>query len=407
MSLFDDGSKIFTKEKALNEDWIPDNLPERSEEIQKLEMAFRPVANGADAKSALLIGKAGQGKTATTNFVLNQVRKYFENEEDENFTKLRVSCSDATTSYQVVGELLTMVEDGTTVRPKGRSLGHLNKRLFNELDDLGGYAVIVLDEIDHLASDDDILYEIPRARQQGRLEDAHASIVGMTNDFEFREKLSAKVKDSLADTVINFEPYDANDLRTILSQREEVAFVDDVLSEDVIPLCAARAAQDEGSARQAIKILYHAGELARSNGDTLVTEEHVREGIDRIEQEYVLNGLNGLTTQDQATLCALASLEKKGETPTRTKYVYSEYKKVAERIDINTLTSRSIRDKLQNLDTYSMAIASEKTGGSRGGPHYESELNVDLDALVTAFATIDRFQGVSQNLPIEDKQSTL
>jgi len=37
------------------------------------------------------------------------------------------------------------------------------------------------------------------------------------------------------------------------------------------------AAQDKGSARQAIRYLYKAGELASNGGDEIVTEEHVRE----------------------------------------------------------------------------------------------------------------------------------
>ncbi|WP_425433175.1 hypothetical protein [Halarchaeum grantii] len=55
----------------------------------------------------------------------------------------------------------------------------------------------------------------------------------------FCENLSARVTDSLCDEEIHFPPYDAKQLRKILSQRADDAFHDDVLQDVVIPLCAA------------------------------------------------------------------------------------------------------------------------------------------------------------------------
>jgi len=47
------------------------------------------------------------------------------------------------------------------------------------------------------------------------------------------------------------------------------------------------AAQDKGSARQAIRYLYKAGELASNGGDEIVTEEHVREAEAVIERKSI------------------------------------------------------------------------------------------------------------------------
>lgn len=48
----------------------------------------------------------------------------------------------------------------------------------------------------------------------------------------------------------------------------EQAFKDGVLDDDVIPLCAANAAQDKGSARQALRYLCKADELPSKTGKT-------------------------------------------------------------------------------------------------------------------------------------------
>jgi len=178
--------------------------------------------------------------------------------------------------------------------------------LWNAMNDVGGTIIIVLDEIDNLGTDDKILYSLPRARDKNYVnddvyhvnDDVYPSVIGISNDLQWRDNLDPAAKDSLYDDSIFSAPYNANDLRDILSRRASKAFHDtdlmyegpdgeeftisvdlggdesldsafeargidrtactlqgidsSVLSEDVIPLCAAYAAQDKGSARQAI-----------------------------------------------------------------------------------------------------------------------------------------------------------
>ncbi|UWG49209.1 Cdc6-related protein, AAA superfamily ATPase (plasmid) [Halalkaliarchaeum sp. AArc-CO] len=75
------------------------------------------------------------------------------------------------------------------------------------------------------------------------------------------------------------------------------AFHYDVLADDVVPLCAVFAAQDTGSARQAIRPLREAGELAQAAGSDTVTEEHVRYAQDELEKNHLYEGMQKLTTQ--------------------------------------------------------------------------------------------------------------
>lgn len=131
----------------------------------------------------------------------------------------------------------------------------------------------------------------PTSLPNNHLDDMWISVVGISNDFEFRDNLSPKVKDTLCDEEIHFSPYDAHQLRSILSRRAEEAFREDALHDDVIPLCAAFAAQDKGSARQAIQYLYKAGELAANNGNDVVTEPHVQDAEEVLEQKSIEKGI--------------------------------------------------------------------------------------------------------------------
>ncbi|MDB2276722.1 hypothetical protein PM022_19805, partial [Halorubrum ezzemoulense] len=116
--------------------------------------------------------------------------------------------------------------------------------LYEELDQIGGTVLLVLDEIDHLGGDDEILYEIPRARSNGYISEAKPGVIGISNDFGFRDDLSPKVKDTLCEEEIHFSPYNAPELRAILEERVAGAMYDDAVDDAVIALCAAIAAQD-------------------------------------------------------------------------------------------------------------------------------------------------------------------
>ena len=121
--------------------------------------------------------------------------------------------------------------------------------LWTELNQLDAtHILFVLDEIDSIGTDDDILYELPRCNANGNVDDTFVGVVGISNNFQFCDNLSARVKDSLCDEEIHFLPCDAEQFRHILDTRVQPAFRDDVLTDDILPLCAAFGAQESGSA---------------------------------------------------------------------------------------------------------------------------------------------------------------
>ncbi len=399
--MFDEEVDIFTNEDVLRTDWVPDEIPEREDEMDKIEFAMRPITNGSTPHNLFLYGKSGQGKTAVTKFMLEDLQEYFESEESDIDKELNisyVSCQDAESSYQVLGEILTVLEDDTEKRPKGFSTGDLNKRLFDNLEESGGFHILILDEIDAVGSDDSILYQIPRAAANGKIEEAQVSIVGISNDFKFYNQFSRKVDDTLSAVEIHFEPYDADQLRTILQQRVEISFKDGVLEPGVIPQCAALAAQDHGSARQAIEYIHRAGELARHNVDESVTEEHVSRAQDQIDREKLIENFRSMTTQDKLALTGLLVLELKSETPSRTKEIYDEYVNVTEMIDAETYTQRRMYEHLQAMTTHGFADSKEINRGHREGRHLEFELAIGVDEALDALEQEPRFNGLSEKL---------
>ncbi|GCF14472.1 hypothetical protein Harman_24070 [Haloarcula mannanilytica] len=158
-----------------------------------------------------------------------------------------LNCTNLSSSYQVAVNLVNTIRDpdeqiSTTGYPQQRVFDIL----YDELDAVGGTVLLVFDEIDQIGSDDEILYEIPRARANGYLESAKPGVIGISNDFGFRDDLSPKVKDTLCGEEIHFSPYNGPELEAILRERAERALFNDAAEEGVISLCAALAAQDTG-----------------------------------------------------------------------------------------------------------------------------------------------------------------
>ena len=126
---------------------------------------------------------------------------------------------------------------------------------------MGGVLVIVLDEIDKLVkkSGDDTLYNLTRINAE--LSKSKVSIIGISNDLSFKDFLDPRVLSSLSEEEIVFPPYNAPRLVDILAQRAEAAFVKGAITDGVIPLCSALAAQEHGDARRTLDLLRIPGNL--------------------------------------------------------------------------------------------------------------------------------------------------
>lgn len=267
--------------------------------------------------------------------------------------------------------------------------------LYVALQEIGGIVVVVLDEVDNIGKKDMLLYELPRARDNGHIDDMDISVIGISNDMTFYDELDPRAKDSLCEVEIHFPPYDAHQLRSILERRSEKAFVEDVVTDEAIALCAALAAQDLGSARQAIRYLYKAGEFAAIEDESSVSDNHVREAEEYVERTNVAQSIRDLTIQDQLSLVSLTSLAAEGETAASTPEVYSRYTTIAQRVEANAIAMRRVRSHLHELDMIGIVSGMKRSGGSRGGPKYYWELNTDLETTIDVLAENNQFDEIT------------
>ena len=69
--------------------------------------------------------------------------------------------------------------------------------------------ILVIDEIDSLVdrNGDDILYSFTRANER-LLESGFMSLIGISNSLTFKDKLDPRVRSSLSEEELVFNPYD-------------------------------------------------------------------------------------------------------------------------------------------------------------------------------------------------------
>jgi cell division control protein 6 len=220
---------------------------------------------------------------------------------------------------------------------------------------------------------DDFLYNFTRINQE--LKKAKVSIIGITNDLHFIDTLDARVKSSLSEEEILFPPYNALELQDILKQRVELGFYPGVVSEEVIPKCAALAAQEHGDARRALDLLRVAGEIAERENDSKITEKHVDAALEKIDYDRIIESIKSLPKQSKALFWAIVELEERGEKNMQTGDIFNVYENVCRECGLHPLTQRRVSDLISELDMMGLINARVISLG-RYGRTREVNLNV-------------------------------
>jgi len=384
-SPFSNSPSLFKDRDVLRPDYQPNELVERDEEIEEYAGALNPILNGWVPDNIFIYGKAGTGKTATTNYMLDHLEQDMDDSVSDNLSIIKINCDGMNSSYRVAIKIVNQLrDDNNQIANSGYDQETVYNWMFEEFNKLGGVVLLVLDEVDHIG-DDSILYQLIRGESMEKLEDTRLSIIGISNDFSFRDDLSPKVQDSLCEKEITFNAYESDELYRILSQRAKEALREGTYDDSAIRLSAAFAAKDKGSARQAIDILRNAVDIAKQENGDVVTDDHVRKAKEHVERGRVGDMIDSLSPHGEYTLRAIAIAEKDNKTPIRTKDLYPIYKSVARQEQSDPLSGRSVRDHLSDLDMIGMISSEKQNKGLNDGVFREHELDVNLESVETYF----------------------
>lgn len=372
---------IYENRDALREEWTPKEIVGRDEEIAEYQQSLQPVINNEQPSNIFLYGKSGTGKTAATRFLLNLLERDAQQVAGLDLHTLEINCDGLNTSYQAAIQIINELRPpGETISETGHPQSAIYRFLYDELEKLGGTFLLVLDEVDHL-NDDSLLYQLPRARSNGYVTDTKIGLIGISNDLDFRKRLSRKVRSSLCEKEVSFSAYQADQLQEVLRQREDVAFHEGVLGDDVIVRCADYGAKDAGDARTALDLLLEAGDIARSEHADEVTTAHVRRARERLQADVVVEGIQKNSEHAKLVLTAILHLHEDDRTPARTAEIRDVYRLIVEEQGGNPIGERSLRDYLGDLDQLGITEAVERNKGKGGGKYKVHSLAKPADVV--------------------------
>lgn len=408
-SIFADDVELIKNADVLEEDYTPEQILCRDDALQQYTSVFKPTYKGRPPQNAFLYGDTGVGKTAATKYLRENLERDIAQKNDKLSDNEQISldivwinCENFTTgehktsSYQVAVGIVNRLRDtGNRITGTGYAPQDVYEIMYDELDKLGGTALVILDEVDKIGDDDTLLYELPRSRDIGYVENVRVGVVGISNDYTFRKNLSPKVKDSLCETEIKFPAYNARELSDILSARAELALYEDAYNQETISLCSALAYQEaSGSARRAIRLLRRSAEIAEEDSSEEIKENHIRQADKDLEYGNIVESIVDQDDEKLYILKALAHLDEVGRTPARTRTIHSAYDRVVRAYSTvgskNPLTQRGMFNHLSKLVMFGFVNTIDHNKGVGGGQWNEHRFSDDVNPQIVHDAFEDR-----------------
>ena len=342
------GKSIIKNRDILHFTYIPNIILHRKSEQEQVTQSLLPILKQSRPSNLLVYGKPGTGKTLVVKKVLSKIQ---ERVEKSNFPiKLIYSNSkNETTLYGLLvslGRQLDLKQD--ELPSTGLAISEVFKRLLNKIDEGKLNAIFVIDEIDYLAqlvakTGKDILYQLTRANEQ--LQQGSLTMVGISNDLTFKEKLDPRVISSLGEEEIVFTNYNVEQIKKILEDRINESFIENSVEEPALNLCAALAGGEHGDARRAIDLLRVSGELAERQQSDKVTIEHVREASLKIEENKEEASLKSYPLHEKLVIIAI--MKANGSS---TGEIYSSYRNLCKALGKDELTQRRVTQMLSEIE---------------------------------------------------------
>ena len=353
----------------------------RDTQLTGITQHLRVAISNEQPPNLLLYGPSGTGKSLIINAVCQNIIELCES-RDIRFGVIRMNCQNVGTLGAAVYELARKVakDIGTTVDVPEHGVPNKNKwrELYHLINNHYDTVVFILDELDMLVGRRDkdepafsrLLYQLSRAGSTDKIT-AQISVTAITNDTKMMESVGSRALSSFTPEDVHFSDYDADQLREILWARRD-AFYENTLSDDVIPLAAAFAAQTNGDARKAINLMRTAGSIAEQAGADIVCEEHIRKAQNKVEKNRVLEVTRGISAQKKLCLFATAAVAREVNTGSaKSPTGYRVYQYITDTLDSTQYHQETYVNKMKELTTYSLVETERKSQGPRSGSYLE------------------------------------
>ncbi len=260
---------MYVEPDKLNENYLPNAMPGREPELQRISDVLEPATAGEPAGSVWEIGPSGVGKTSTAKFLLDEAQEWGVGHE-------YVACTSQT-RYQALRDIAD-AHPAPIAKPSAST-----DQLADWIAGREQPFVVILDEIGGL-DEPELLADLARAEWLSLILIGHrrSNALGQVPDHADRLRFAE---------IVEFDPYDGAALFDILDARREVALQRGVVDDAQLERIVAEAG---GSARFGVQALRSAVDLALDRGHTEVLEQDVDDCFARANERIRRQQLESL-----------------------------------------------------------------------------------------------------------------
>jgi len=332
----------------------------RDKEIRELSTHFAPIFRKDHPFHLSLLGKTGTGKTVTMLYFLSMLHSLCKRKRI-NMKHIHLDLSTPKPCFRVLNDLACFLDAAKRYK-KGISLDELMGKIEEKFRYYNGYCILFIDEIDHVRTDLDsfLKFLVRRLPQKVSLK---LVLVFSSNKFNWQENIDPRIKSFLKMNELLFEPYNALDLKKILSIRIKKALNHKMILKGVLEKISAVSSRTHGDARKAVELLTKSAYIAEKEG-TPITMDLVDKAFEEIEKDKYVAMVKSSPKQLQAALYSIIS--SASTKPLHTGVAYGAYRSFCHKLRLRALTQRAFSDMVSELDMYGFIQARVFSHGRYG-----------------------------------------
>jgi len=269
------GHRIFSDKRVFHEDYLPDRILHRDDQIRKVKEILADAETGSRPDNILTTGAFGSGKT----LVVKATCRTLPN--DCIFVYL--NCSKENTRLRIIRAALRQL--GVTT-PETGFPGDYYERRFEQAILQHEFVILALDEVDKFTERKDsesfeLFYMLSRLV-------SNVTVILLTNratfETNFANSMDARVRDTFRWIRIEFPDYYSDQLTEIVEDRSRVGLRPTSYDHGICALVAALAYSQAGRARGALALMRKAAQLAEIYGRSKIEENDVREAARQLKE---------------------------------------------------------------------------------------------------------------------------
>ena len=182
---------------------------------------LNPVLSNKKVLNIFIHGPTGSGKTVTMRFVLKELESY-----SDRVKSLYLNCFEFNTRHSILSQIATLLK--IPLPRRGIATDEVYAKILQQMKKIDFTQIIFLDEFDRLIDANEassLLYDLLR----GDYGMKSFILALISNKKEIIAELDARVKSSFMYEEIEFPAYEPQQIKQLLKERIEYAFLPNVV----------------------------------------------------------------------------------------------------------------------------------------------------------------------------------